>query len=245
MTLPELDTSNIGLIAFWNHLDNGALEINPTDVENVLTSSKRYTNGIDGTYGFGFANQPTLPVNVRVKDDGWLIAWLPQTQEEVSGVGGNTLVTGYQNFHNDWTATDANGDSDIMPSNPTLERVVKALHGALANSGGSTYNPGDVAFYDYGHPSATSITQTGYSTSDFVEGSYDLTPSSDATIHHAVATSAGARGTATFGSISVGDDTGSNAVAVVNAGLTPGQATTFTQGSYDWPSHVTALVIWS
>lgn len=152
MSLPGLDTSNIGFIAFWNHLDNGASDIDPSETTGELSSVTEYSNGVQGERSVNFNRLANRTVRCRVKSDGWIIAWIDRTDADFTGGSGQH---GQHDIVYDWTQEF---NYNTLDQN-ILERQINVLYNALSNSGQATYNPSDVALYNYAYPDATDISQ--------------------------------------------------------------------------------------
>jgi len=153
-TLPDLDTSAIGIIAFWNALDHGVPEIDPTDVLSCpnVDTYEQYDNGIQGTMHLDRHDGSKVSMYFRVKGDGWFITWFPRysvpepDQIDVEGRWSNaTDPDGYYNLLWDWTYYSQN----INPSQSALERAIYTLAQYLDNWGSITYSESDVGHYSY------------------------------------------------------------------------------------------------
>jgi len=186
MALPDINTDNVSWIAFWNHLDNGASSITPSDATSAMDSSDSYSNGVEGIITVSFSNISNLDIAVRVKDDGWIIAWLDRTENYYSN---NSLLNakhGQQDIFGDHSGSPKGGANDIRTQFQTiLERRVKELRDALSNSGASTYNASDVSHYNYLHPNATNI-DFGYAANSNATQDADVSPSASTTIYGGV-----------------------------------------------------------
>jgi len=177
MALPDLDKSNVGFIAFWNALDNGAGSIDPTDVESYLDTSEAFSNGVQGEKKISFSEKPdSRTVRCRAKNDGWLIAWLDRTRQfnqEQNSKGPFDII-------DDWTNRSSN---TAFPSNK-LEDVVNGMYNALSNSGTANYNTSDVSLFQYTNEDATTLRHG--SVQDFGGGqSFDVSITQSATAKEA------------------------------------------------------------
>jgi len=164
-TLPDLDTSAIGIIAFWNALDHGVPEIDPTDVlacPNIDTYTQ-YDNGVQGTMHLDLHDGSDLPINFRVKGDGWFITWFPRYSvpepDQIDIVEAwftnASDPNGYYNLLWDWTDYGNN----ITPQQSALERAIYTLAQYLDNWAAITYSETDVGYYSYHFSDATGIYQ--------------------------------------------------------------------------------------
>lgn len=163
-TLPDLDTSDLGFIAWWNAIDDGG--VNSIEVSEILTNGRieeytLYDNGVIGTFDPWNGRETTF----RVKDDGWFVAYFDDTEEyfEWSGGSGNPSHAesprGHRDIAHNWlVATD---NSDFL--HHTLGRVIFSLAGHLENSGDLTTESEDVGTYNYVFPDAEFY--TGFSSS--------------------------------------------------------------------------------
>jgi hypothetical protein len=156
--LPDLNTSNVGFIAYWNAIDDGgATSIAPEDMltDGNINSYTLYDNGFTADY-----TNPinSLPVTVRAKTDGWITAHTTREENYSFGSGvSNTFtdVRGWYNF--------ATGDEDQENINPdlsqnALERSIYSLQSNLSNTNSFVYSTADVALYNYEYPNATNVT---------------------------------------------------------------------------------------
>ena len=98
MTIPTLDT-NIGMLAYWKAA--GVTEIQKADILPLLNSYIEYPEYVDGTIkifdtgaGSSFPNNHSL-VWVRVRSDGYVMAWLPQDFSQGSGSAGTLIETSF------------------------------------------------------------------------------------------------------------------------------------------------------
>jgi hypothetical protein len=151
-TLPDLDTSNISYIAYWNAIDQGGIgSIDPEEVlsDGNINSYTLYDNGIQID---SYSTPTGRNIQARVKTDGWIVAYLDRTENY--GTLSGSVQRGWWDFANDWT--DALNLSSF--TNNTLERAIYSLHSQLSNSGSITYNTSDVALYNYEYPDATATT---------------------------------------------------------------------------------------
>lgn len=165
MTLPDLDTSTIGYIAYYNIVEQGGLS-QDFDISEILdagsvTSQTLYDNGVEGVYN-GYNGSD---INIRGKQDGWILAWYPSGYGEDSGdvpdwsegLNSASDVQGRWDLANGWADYDA-GSTNLTQN--SLERCIQDLQSQLSNSAGITYNPGDVGLYNYSYPDATTVLQT-------------------------------------------------------------------------------------
>ena len=171
-TLPDLETTEISWIGYWNFLDAGGSEIDPYETVSAMDAAESYENGVDGVISMGMYHKNRL-VNVRVKKDGWIIAWLDDTFE--IGTKLNEPPDGPYDVIDDWT--DEN--TPPAPDHSNLHDAISKLHEELSNSAEATLESGDVALYPYHQPEADYV--TWFSIDEKTEG--DITPTSDTTLH--------------------------------------------------------------
>jgi len=159
MNLPDLEPTDIGIIAFWNALDHwkgpGAKSIDPTDCAGVFDSYDVYDNGIQGWKALGSGRH----FNARVKSDGWMIAWVDRTNsfaypnKEPSEFGEDARK-GYYDILWNWFAYSAN----ISSTQTTLSYLISLLYNALSNKSDFDYSDADVGHYCYEYPDANVLT---------------------------------------------------------------------------------------
>lgn len=160
--LSDLDTSNIGWIAYWNATEHGVTEINPTEVlaNPNVQSYTQYDNGVEGVIRMTRADGGYVDVNFRVKGDGWFITWLPRytaPETDIIDVLNNwnnaSDPNGYYNLIWDWTQETAN----ISTTQTLLERAIQSLASYLSNWSAITYAETDVGHYNYDFGNATAV----------------------------------------------------------------------------------------
>lgn len=184
MTLPELDTSNIGWIAYWNFLDNGGTSIDPMEAASGFNTYTEYSNAIEGTLDLTFSKADTRVIQGRVKDDGWFVVWMDRsyggdfTQES----NGGDMSHGPHDLIYNW---DVDSTPDISAS--TLGRRLNSLYQNLSNSAEATWNYSDVGIYNYGLSGATTVSMPYRQYGS--DGSVTMTvqPASSVEIHQAYA----------------------------------------------------------
>lgn len=151
--LPDLDTGNIGIISYWcahDYRATAGATIDPTDVIDILDSYTIYDNGVDGTY-----SKDPRTVNVRVKNDGWIIAWIDRTNQYAQNIAqGNWHYNGYYDILLNWKDADSNISSDTT----TLIETVADLYNDLSNLGDFDFYKEDVGNFCYEFPDASTFT---------------------------------------------------------------------------------------
>jgi len=156
--LPDLDTSKVSYIAYWNHLDNGASEITPMDTTSWgrINNYTLYDNGIEGEWSIPNGDTGKF----RVKNDGWILTWVPAQEsigptQSVNNIQTPMSVIGWQN----------QGTCSTLGQN-RLAKGIQSLRNQLSSSGTSTFNFGDVGLYAYHAQSATNATVLSAARSD-------------------------------------------------------------------------------
>jgi hypothetical protein len=163
--LPDLDTENIGLVCYYNAEANGVQSIEPTSCldEESLIEYTAYDNGWDGKMRMinqdGFQTGPFF--RVRVKSDGWMIAYTPLRDDEAWRTEPTERTS--SEMTGPWTAVtnryDPSGFEEPAWSNYTMG--IKRLANSLNESGNINFNRTDVSFYDYSYPDASGVS-TGW-----------------------------------------------------------------------------------
>lgn len=181
-TLPDLDTTRIGPIAFWNATNHGISDVDPTEVlsDANINSYTQYDNGVDGTYGRS-RRHGSREFNFRVKSDGWFIAWLDRTNDTGTSLDESTAIGEYD-FIDDWTYGNSNDSRDIRAlPNSVGSQIISDLNNELSTSG--TFNHSDVGYYYYTAEAATTMTFMAEAEVDGGNINGGLSYTSDATRH--------------------------------------------------------------
>lgn len=158
--LDDLDTTGIGIIAFWNALDHwtgpGAKEIDPTDCIGVFSDGDYdlYDNGIEGYKPLGSGRY----FHARVKSDGWMVAWIDRTNTYGIDKGvadfGEDGYKGYYDILYNW----ATGSANISTTQTYLSYLISQLYNALSNKADFDYSDANVGHYCYEYPNANVLT---------------------------------------------------------------------------------------
>ena len=157
--LPGLDTSQVGVISFWNAISQGEVaSIDPKEaaVKAWFDTYNEYDNGLEGVktvaYTFGL-----VTFNARIKDDGWIVVWFDRTndyaKDQLNAV--TERKYGYYDLIRDWT----NRDVDINTEQHYLAYELNSLRSVLSNAGAMTWVWADVGIYCYEFPLATTLSQ--------------------------------------------------------------------------------------
>jgi hypothetical protein len=128
-TLPDLDTSKVGMIGYWNATNHGVSEIDPIDAIdfNKVTEYTQYDNGLQGKLevrrvgekkgeeSLGFFSgvddeeergPENIEFNFRMKSDGWILVWTDRTNQFGPDWFGNN-TEGYRGYYDitfNWSA---------------------------------------------------------------------------------------------------------------------------------------------
>lgn len=179
--LPDLDTTSIEFIAYWNAIDQGGVDaIEPEEVltDGNISAYAIYDNGVEGTY-----NSTTgRTITFRVKNDGWFVTYFDRTENFDIDVTDQTTIRGPWDISNNWT----DSGHDTITRN-TLERAISSLQNQLPNSGDIGYNDADVGLYNYNRSTATTITLLSHRGSN--DASFSYTSATDR-IWHVIAAKA-------------------------------------------------------
>jgi len=156
-TMPDLPTSDVGLVSYYNLEDNGSLDYDLTNILDLqgVDSYAQYDNGIRGTYNISFSNIPTRTVNFRAKTDGWIIVWIDQSEQFYGADGDRSLIRkNLVDFFGDWTGSGINNLPDT-----NYAQVMKDLVNAADSD--LSFSASDVSVYCYSYEPATNINILG------------------------------------------------------------------------------------
>jgi hypothetical protein len=154
--LPNINTADVGIIAFWNAEDHKtAGVVDPLDCTGVFDSYDVYDNGLDGYITLGSGRN----FNCRVKNDGWCVAWIDRTNTfaypaNVAADFGESGYKGYYDILWNWIPPNANTSATLT----TLSYIISLLEAALETSGNFTFAAADVGHYCYEFPAANVLT---------------------------------------------------------------------------------------
>jgi len=155
--LPDLNKNDISFIAYWNAIDQGGVSsIDPSEVTSAseFTGGVYYDNGIEGYFTLTNGRQAT----VRIKNDGWLIAYLDTEESYATEVSDVDLIRGHHDLIHDWDTSDSAGST----SPNTLTRAVSTLKDEFSNSGSMAYGDSQVSLYNYQFSGATTTTHLSF-----------------------------------------------------------------------------------
>lgn len=188
--LPDINTANVGIIAFWNAEDHKtAGVVDPTDCTAVFTSYSVYDNGLDGYITLGSGRN----FNCRVKNDGWCVAWIDRTNtfpypaaDKVAADFGETGYKGYYDILWDWFAYP-----NISSTLTTLGYIISLFEAALETSGDFTFDAADVGHYCYEFTNANVLTLLSELDAGLNPHHAYFQYTSGTTLHYAVVTGSG------------------------------------------------------
>lgn len=162
--LPDLDTSAISTVCFWNAIsDGGVSSIDPTEATNDgnLKNVTYYDNGIEGDYRVTLDSNGLVvrDAKVRVKNDGWFVAYLDDSFESktssfVPSTKDEYTPGRWDNIHFPFGGFGGGGAGKQGP----LSDIIDSIRSNLSNGGTMTFNTSDVGIKDYVNPDATTIT---------------------------------------------------------------------------------------
>jgi hypothetical protein len=159
--LPDIDTSTVSFLSYWNAIEHGGADSTNWDPSEVASyggvqTTTGYDNGIEGDVSLAGNNRVS---RFRAKEDGWLVVWLDTTAEVGNNLG--SRPSGPWDITSDWDqAVGYNVDANPATiNNDALSKTLYGLFGATDVSGNVnvSFSYGDVGYYDYSHPGATNI----------------------------------------------------------------------------------------
>lgn len=209
MSLPDIDTTSVSFIAYWNILEQGANDSGPDtwDPSSVTTygavnSYSSYSNGVEGSLSLGSGRNATF----RTKDDGWMVVYLDRYEDEFIEGGIPQGPWDFSEHHLDDAYNHAmNSDAKHAQATLNEDSHTIALKGLYDNSDISgdanvTWDATQVGFYNYWH-TGTNVTVMGSraykdftgSSTGTVDDSPTLEFADGTTVHyHAIAATAAA-----------------------------------------------------
>ena len=96
MTVPALTTADIATFAYWRQTSCAYVQL--ADVLSILHSYQQFAEYVDGTIKiFDTGSESAAPnnyvlVNVRIRADGWIMAWFPRTLMTGTANSGSGVV---------------------------------------------------------------------------------------------------------------------------------------------------------
>lgn len=201
--LPDLSTTQIGYVAYWNAIDQGG--VGSIDVSDILSHGNiidytLYDNGVTGTFDGPIGRT----VNFRAKDDGWMVVYFDRTNDFSTRQG--SPVRGYWDIALDWTEAEYANAATFTHN--SLSDVINQLRGEFSNSSNMTFNHGDVGLYNYEYSSASATTGMSHcvdrNTSE--DAQHGVIYTADTTTHY-------------YAAIGYGDDSGAGSATVSFEGI--------------------------
>jgi hypothetical protein len=184
--LPDLDTSSISFVAYWNAHDHGGADISPSTAlsDSKIESYVAYDNGFEAVYDLGYDGWDTynfdgsIKCKVRVKTDGWIVVYKDLRRSSNWWTHpGTSKNLDPQIFEGTYNVGEIN--SSFWPGT-RFGNVIDRVRQELDQGGSLTFNHGDVGYYNYEYTSAAGldIANTGYN-----NGSGTLGVESGTTLH--------------------------------------------------------------
>lgn len=180
-TLPDLDTSDIGYVAYWNAIEQGTLtELDPTSaaVTDNLEVYDEYENGVQGITILGVSGKKNRDAYLRVKDDGWIVCWIDRSESTDQAVRSGSVEA--DNIYGPFDILSAWGSSGAAApvENNGLAGIIQGVANSLE---ANLTDQGNVGLYNYETPSATNITSI---VRDAQGGAtIEITPTSSTNLH--------------------------------------------------------------
>lgn len=212
--LPDLDTSNVSYLAYWNAIEQGGIgSISPEEVvsQEGVTEYTLYDNGVVGKFDLSVvANAKTGDTDMtqtngipsatfRVKSDGWFTVYVDDTENfkldhrtdsQLYPMEIPPEVNGWWNVCPIW-AQHRNGQPDANIADNGLSYTIRLLQAELSNSGNISFQNADVGLYNYQYEQATnSTTLSTYRYYNDGGGAFEFTYTDSTDLHAAVATAA-------------------------------------------------------
>lgn len=162
MSLPDIDTTQVSFISYWNVLvhgvgDSGPDSWDPSTVTSagIVNSYTSYSNGVEGTLSLDHGRNDA---KFRAKDDGWMVVYIDRSED--SGTKMNKVPRGPYDFmyhkHDEAYYKAKDDGSDYGPA--TLHedahtRALEKLYNASGISGDASvsWTPNKVGHYNYQH----------------------------------------------------------------------------------------------
>lgn len=184
-TLPDVDTDDISLLAYWNAIDQGdADSIDPEDAldDGDIGEYTLYDNGWEGEYTLTTGREATA----RVKSDGWFVVYIDDTEDYGANEGDASNIRGPWDIANNWTSSSS---ASSLGDN-SFKQAIGSLQGELDNSDDINFDGDDVGIYDYSVGATTLTLLSAHDKADSfdssIEKDYGFSYTGDTSIYRAV-----------------------------------------------------------
>lgn len=159
-TLPDIDRGSTGFMAFYNVIDDGgAGAVQPEEALTApdLLDYTLYDNGWEGRYspriGDRRSGDSESTVKVRMKTDGWVVAYMDRTNRFGNASNYTGGLDGYYDLCDGW-----NDNYQFSFVENTLDVTINSLISELGNSGNISYSNGDAGLYNWEYENSTAVT---------------------------------------------------------------------------------------
>jgi hypothetical protein len=185
--LPDLDTNEIGYLAYWNAVEDGG--VNTIEPEEALTDNQVseytiYDNGWEGTYVLDQAGRHSSADNrrakARVKNDGWIVVYMDRTEDYQTDA--SYPIHGHWDVVRRWT--DGYGYRSSTSDQPDLydnqlATSLESLVNNLENSDSISYDTSAVGLYNFEYSEAEATTALTVGSDSTVSPSFTYTSGTD------------------------------------------------------------------
>lgn len=192
--LPNIDTSQVGYLAYWNIDSDGNVNLDNFDPEDALSAARldnytTYDNGWEGEIYLNSINQNQgnwdRPLaKIRVKTDGWFVCYIDRTnnfERDKEDTGGEmSNFKGYWKLHDSFQCEEG----PVSVDKHGFAEAINHIQSELPNTVSWSFS--DVGVYNYEHSSATN--STGMSGHGGESGNVNLVVASGTTVAYAAVT---------------------------------------------------------
>lgn len=148
-TLPDLDTTNVSTIEYYNVIDQNAgvdsIEVDSALDWGELNEYTLYDNGWVGSISASTGDD----IVIRAKNDGWVTSHLDRTENYA-------LTTDASNIKGRISIADI-GSASGSSTETDLSRAINGFVNNLDSSDNIIFNYGDQRVYDYQNPDASQL----------------------------------------------------------------------------------------